>query len=181
LIGRLYLAPGKLALHVVTDFAPDQSLEIAHCADLGALLVELDRLRSSDNLFYAIRVDGDFELMHTRAMCRAEEGVALAAAAAHQPEFKLPGVSGTMVGFWSPSYIQALEIPGYHLHFIDVRRAAGGHVLGLNGGPLRIQIARLKDFQLALPTSVEYLRADLGRDPSRDLELAEKVRQEEAK
>jgi acetolactate decarboxylase len=69
----------------VTHFIPEQSATVAEVPELAALLAELDKLRGSDNLFYAIRVDGQFGSMHTRAMCKTDEGVPLAVAATHQP------------------------------------------------------------------------------------------------
>jgi acetolactate decarboxylase len=159
---------------VVVDFHPATFMEVAHCADLSVLQQAIDGARESDNLFYAIRIDGHFDTIHTRAMCKAAEGVPLAVAAAHQPEFKLHDVTGTMVGFWSPRYVTAIEVPGYHLHFITADRSAGGHLLDCAGGPLRVQIEKLDELRMALPINDEFLRADLSRDPTRDLAFAER-------
>src|SRR5206468_762895 len=41
----------------------------------------------------------------------------------------LVDVEGTMVGFRFPDYGEALEVSGYHLHFITADRSRGGHVL----------------------------------------------------
>jgi acetolactate decarboxylase len=82
-----------------------------------------DALRSSDNFFFALRVDGTFEHIHARAMRRTKEGVPLVQAAAVQPEFEFQNVPGTMVGFWTPEYAKSLNVPGYHLHFISADRA----------------------------------------------------------
>jgi acetolactate decarboxylase len=46
-----------------------------------------DRLRHTDNFFFAVRIDGHFDYVKTRAMCKTAEGVPLVVAAAHQPEF----------------------------------------------------------------------------------------------
>jgi len=161
---------------VVTRFRAERSIQLPRCPDLGVLTGEIDRLRTSANVFYAIRVDGVFDLVHTRAMCKSEEGTPLAVAAAHQPEFRLRGVRGTMAGFWSPEYAKTIEVPGYHLHFISDDRASGGHVLGCAGGDLIVRTQQVNDLQVALPENEEFLRADLARDPSRDLDSAEHAR-----
>ena len=44
---------------VVTRFVPDRSLDDVACATLAELSTELDALRDSQNVFYAIRIDGD--------------------------------------------------------------------------------------------------------------------------
>jgi acetolactate decarboxylase len=158
---------------LVTRFAPEQERRVASCTDLAALRAAIDPLRASANVFYAVRVDGHFSAVHTRAMCRTEDGVPLVQAAAHQPEFRLRNVRGTMVGFWSPPHVRALEVPGYHLHFVTAARDAGGHVLGCAGRDLRLRIQEVRDLRVALPANEAFLKADLTRDPTGDLEKTE--------
>ncbi|HET9184774.1 MAG TPA: acetolactate decarboxylase, partial [Solirubrobacterales bacterium] len=38
-------------------------------------------------------------------------------------------VEGTMLGFRFPTYVEGIEVAGYHLHFISADRGRGGHVL----------------------------------------------------
>lgn len=162
----------------VTHFRAERSVEVPQCSDLPSLLARLDGLRDSSNIFYAIRIDGSFPFMHTRAMCKSEEGTPLIVAAAHQPEFKMRDVTGTLVGFWSPQYVKTLEVPGYHLHFVTADRSAGGHLMECSGRMLRVRIEQVRDLRLALPENEEFLRADLSRDPAADLDRAEHVKRE---
>jgi acetolactate decarboxylase len=157
----------------VTHFKADHLVDITEARDLAALLGQLDRLRVSDNVFYAIRIDGHFNFMNTRAMCKTEEGTPLVVAAAHQPQFEMREVDGTLVGFWSPQYVKTLEVPGYHLHFIADDRRSGGHLMECSGGALHVQIARVNELRVALPENEEFLKADLTRDPAKDLDKAE--------
>ena len=159
---------------VVTRFAAERSRVLAEVADIAALERALDELRRSDNIFYAIRVDGLFRRVHTRAMARTREGVPLVEAAAHQPEFELRDVRGTLVGFFSPPYAASVSVPGYHLHFLTEDRRAGGHVLDCAGSDLNVEIQHEADVRLALPESSAFLDADLTRDPTADLAKAEK-------
>ena len=166
---------------VVTHFRAEKTLDVAKCSDFGFLTAQLDKLRTSNNVFYAIRVDGTFDFIHTRAMCKSEEGTPLAVAAAHQPEFRFNNVKGTMAGFWSPEYVKTIEVPGYHLHFISDDRTCGGHLLECSGRDLAIKIEQVSDLQVALPGNEEFLRADLTRDPSKDLDRAERAHAEAEK
>lgn len=158
---------------VVTHFEAEQSFPIPDCPDLNFLSARLDQLRISSNVFYAVRVDGTFRLMHTRAMCKSREGTPLVVAAAHQPEFRMHDVAGTLAGFWSPEYVKTLEVPGYHLHFVTDDRTAGGHLPDCSGLDLRVQIQQVNEIRIALPENEEFLRADLTRDPAADLAKAE--------
>ncbi|MGH7786353.1 MAG: acetolactate decarboxylase [Candidatus Binatia bacterium] len=159
---------------IVTHFQPTEHFVVADCADLAALTAQIDQRRASENVFYAMRVDGRFSLLHTRAMCRTAEGVPLVVAAAHQPEFDLRDVQATLVGFWTPAYAKNVGIPGYHLHAVTDDRRAGGHVLDCRGRDLRVQIQPLSELRVALPSTREFLHADLTRDPTADLDRAER-------
>jgi acetolactate decarboxylase len=158
---------------VITRFAPEMAITLDQCRNLADLTSRFDTLRSSDNVFYALRVDGRFEHVHTRAMCRTKEGVPLVKAAAVQPEFDFTDVSGTLVGFWTPEYARTLNVPGYHLHFLSHDRRCGGHLLECSGTDLRLQIQREGSYHVALPETEEFLKADLRRDPTSDLAEAE--------
>ncbi|HLH75750.1 MAG TPA: acetolactate decarboxylase [Candidatus Binataceae bacterium] len=158
---------------VVTDFAPDHEAALARCASLTELTAAFDSLRDSPNFFFALRADGRFERVHTRAMCRSEEGVPLAEAAAHQPEFEFGPVEGTLVGFWAPQYTKTLNVPGYHLHFVDRERGRGGHLLECSSGALELKCQRVTGLTVALPETADFIKADFSRDPSAALAYAE--------
>jgi acetolactate decarboxylase len=158
---------------VVTRFVPEAEVTLPECPDLSHLLTRFDTLRHSENLFFALRVDGHFDYVHTRAMCRTKEGVPLVQAAAVQPEFELQDVAGSLVGFWTPEYAKTLNVPGYHLHFLSTDHNRGGHLLQCCGSNLRLQIQRGGEYRLALPETEDFLKADLRRDPAADLARAE--------
>jgi acetolactate decarboxylase len=162
---------------VVTRFAPETEVRLLKCPDLSHLTAQFDTLRHSDNVFFALRVDGHFDHVHIRAMCPTKEGVPLAQAAAVQPEFELHDVSGTLVGFWTPEYAKTINVPGYHLHFLSTNHESGGHLLQCRGSNLRLQIQRGGELRLALPETEDFLKADLRRDPSADLARAEGERE----
>ena len=164
---------------VVTHFVADQDQMIENASSFKDLTKICDRYRDSDNLFYAFRIDGNFGHVHTRAMRETLEGLPLAKAAAIQPEFEFTGVDGTLVGIWAPQFSSALNIAGYHFHFLSEDRSKGGHLLECSGKHLRIRVERLNDFHLSLPESEEFLRADLTKDTSKDLAYAEQVHKKE--
>ena len=157
----------------ITTFVPDLQIDMAHCPAYAHLLQTFDGLRDSENIFYALRVDGLFDTMHTRAVYKTESGTSLTKAAAVQPEFYFNNVSGTLIGFWTPEYARTLSVTGYHLHFLSDDRSKGGHVLGCSGSALRLRLQRADDIRIALPETEGFLKADLRRDSSADLAKAE--------
>jgi acetolactate decarboxylase len=158
---------------VITRFTPDTTVALNQCSRMADLKAGFDSLRHSDNVFYALRVDGNFDHVRTRAMCRTENGVPLVEAAAIQPEFDFRNISGTLVGFWTPEYVRTLNVPGYHLHFLSDDRLCGGHLLECSGTNLHLQIQQEGRYEVALPETEDFLKADLRRDPSADLAQAE--------
>ncbi len=159
---------------VVTSFRPERKIELASVASIDDLLGQLDRLRTSNNLFFAVRIEGRFSHLHSRAVCK-KAGASLVDAAANQAEFDFRDIAGTIVGFWTPEYARTVNIAGWHLHFLSEDRSGGGHVLAIEGIALRSQVQHLDDFRMAIPESPEFLKADLTRDPSKALDKAERA------
>src|ERR1700733_11949639 len=89
---------------VVVHFLADQDQIIDSASSFEALTKICNQYRDSDNLFYAFRIDGHFEHVHTRAMKATLDGLPLAQAAAVQPEFEFKDVEGTLIGLWSPQF-----------------------------------------------------------------------------
>ncbi len=158
---------------VVTRFTPEIEVTMDRCPELRTLTARFDSLRDSENVFYALKVHGRFEYVHARAVCRTCNGVPLVQAAAVQPEFEFHDIPGTLVGFWTPEYARTLNVPGYHLHFLSEDKRCGGHVLECAGLNLRLEMQREGAYQVALPETEEFLKADLRRDPAADLAKAE--------
>ena len=157
----------------VTRFDPtvDQTMEATDSLD--DLKAHLDTFRRSDNLFYAFRIDGPFRHVRTRAVCPPKPGATLLDAAKAQHEFEFTGSRGTLVGIYSPSFSGAVSVPGYHMHYLSDDRTEGGHLLQIKTGQVRLRVQELEDFHVALPENEEFLKADLNRDTSTDLNKAE--------
>lgn len=158
---------------VSVRFKADRTGTLAKVQSWEDLCLQIDRYRTSENLFTAIRIDGVFDLIHYRVACQAHAGEDLLTATSHQAEFKHEQVSGTLMGFWSPTYARTFNIPGYHLHCLSVDHRLGGHVLGISGQDFKIQVMDADQIVMALPETPEFLKADLSRDPSAALSQAE--------
>lgn len=161
---------------VVTRFMSDETAMIGRSGSLAELEAAVDVLRPSENLFVGLRVDGSFETLVMRAACRAAPGEGLVAATSHQSEFTAKNLVGTFVGFWAPAYARAVNVPGYHFHFIASDQSVGGHVLDVQAGRLDIGIHVESDVHIAIPQTAEYLQADLTGETSEALRIAESAR-----
>ena len=158
----------------VTHFAPYSFEEIGQAMDHGELLALLDRLRPSPNMLYAIRVEGRFDYARTRSVARQEIARPLVEVAREQYESEFAEVDATLVGFWTPSFLQSIAVPGYHFHLLTQDRTRGGHLLECRPRQVRISLQHIASLELGLPLTLDYLTADLERDTRADLEEAEK-------
>ena len=160
----------------VVSFVADTTAELGPITSLDDLTAHLDGLRTSDNTIVAVKITGTFVTLALRAACRHESGTGLVDATADQGLFDFTEITGTMLGFWSPEYAQAISIAGYHLHFISDDRQHGGHVLNTSAQQLSVDVHQVSDVHLAIPETEAFMQADLSRDTRRDLDIAERAR-----
>jgi acetolactate decarboxylase len=158
---------------IVSQFLSDETFEISPAASLKELEKACDSRRESENLFYAIRVEGRFDRMHARAVQPPGAGKGLADAAQTQPEFHFSGIEGTLVCIWSPRYSSAFSIPGYHFHFLSKDRAHGGHVLDCAAKSLKAELQVLSEYDVRLPEVGSFLKENLTLDTTKILEKTE--------
>ena len=157
----------------ITHFRARSSFEIDNVACLKGIDLACDQQRISDNLFYALRLDGIFETIHARAVHTVPQNTRLLDAAKTQSEFHFKDIEGTLVGFWSPRYSSSFSVPGYHLHFISKDRTKGGHLLDCSARKLKARVQVLSEFDVRLPDSGPFLISNLSKDPASDLAKTE--------
>ena len=160
---------------VVTWFKPETETSINDVSSYKELEARCDALRRSGNIFYAIRLDGRFKRVRTRAVNPPQPGTRLAAAAKAQSEFSFTEIDGSLIGLWSPGFSSAFSVAGYHFHFLSDDRCHGGHVLDVQADRLQLKIEPLTDFRLALPESESFLAADLSKSTAEELTYAEQA------
>src|ERR1700745_2199256 len=97
----------------ITHFREDAVVQIEKGARLKDIELACDPYRVSENLFYALRVDGVFDAVHARAVHPVPQGSRLLDAAKAQLEFHFHNVEGTLVCLWSPKYSSSFSVPGY--------------------------------------------------------------------
>jgi acetolactate decarboxylase len=157
----------------ITHFRAKSSFKIDNVACLKDIELACDQQRISDNLFYALRLDGIFDTIHARAVHPVPQNTRLLDAAKTQLEFHFENIEGTLVGFWSPRYSSSFSVPGYHLHFISKDRTKGGHLLDCSARKLKARVQVLSEFDIRLPDSGPFLTTNLSKDPASDLAKTE--------
>jgi len=149
----------------VTFFEADREKTVSDVADMDELTVLLDGMLPTANIFYAVRIHGRFPTLKARSVPGQREPYPpLNDVIEKQTIFELRGVSGTIVGFYCPSYAEGVNVPGYHLHFITDDRKAGGHVLDCSIESGGVEIDDSDEFYMVLPDNSAFYGADLQPD-----------------
>lgn len=167
--GKVYLTSdsAKTPFSTVTFFEPDEKFPVT-----GFSLEELKKFldeKINKNFFYAVRIDGDFNYVKTRSETSQKPYPTLVEAIKKQAIFEKKDVRGTLVGIYCPEFVNGLNIPGYHFHFLSDDRSFGGHVLEANVNHATARIDKTPAFNMLLPADFSP-----GGSKKGDIERVEK-------
>ncbi|WP_404764974.1 acetolactate decarboxylase [Proteus terrae] len=162
---RKTLNSQKSPFAVMTFF----NCDIEHYFSYGASQKEIHNVINqyvpSDNLFCAIRIEGEFELVKTRTVPRQEPPyLPMLEAIENQPIFNFHNETGVIAGFRSPQFTQGITVAGFHEHYINQQRQGGGHVLDYYLKKGTLQIGIISRLTIDLPSQSAFLQANLMPD-----------------
>jgi acetolactate decarboxylase len=169
-INDMETSPFAAVTFFETDIQEDINTEITG----QGLASYIEELLPSKNLMYAVKITGTFSYMKTRSVAAQEKPYPrLVDVTKDQSVFEFNDTEGTIVGYWMPEYINGINVPGYHLHFITADRTAGGHILDYTISSGTIEIDSCDSFYLELPENENYQSIGFSADNEGDLEEAE--------
>ena len=159
----------------VCDFTSDKNFVVKPGLKYRDLKKLLDKIVPNQNVFVAVRIDGTFKRLKVRSVpAQTKPYKPLAEVIKHQQTFVLENVEGTVVGFRLPPFVKGINVPGYHFHFLNLTRDAGGHILELETSSAVCRLDTLTKFTLILPEDQAALaEVDLSKDRSHALEKVE--------
>lgn len=128
------------------------------------------------NSMYVVRMDGSFD----RVCARSEKGycsqhIELSKVLEkQQKDFVFENIEGTMVGLYFPDYMNGINLPGWHLHFISKDRKHGGHVFDFEAKRLECKRTKLNDICLHLPEDAAFDTYSLASVSEKEARKVEK-------
>jgi acetolactate decarboxylase len=159
----------------VTHFDKDMTVELANVPSLHALYEMLDRQLPTTNIFYAIRVEGEFDYLKTRSVPGQQKPYPpLVEVVKKQSVFEFHNRKGVIVGFRCPGFVKGVNVPGYHLHFLTDDRTAGGHLLDVRARAVKIAVDLTPRFTMVLPQLDSFYAINLNKDRQKELDRVEK-------
>ena len=172
--GSVVEAPSELGVPFcsVSHFNGTRSFPLEAVTNIDKLKTILTQRIDEDyelNSMHMVRVDGTFE----RICARSETGqltqhITLKEMLdGNQRDFFFDDVEGTLVCVHYPDYMDGINAPGWHLHFLSADRKRGGHVFGCKLRQATARIDKISRIEIQLPSSPAFDAYDL-KDASRD-------------
>jgi acetolactate decarboxylase len=153
--GRAVEAPEgmRMPFAAVTTWQGGRDVPVQPGSQYPAVRAALDAVLPTTNAFYALRMEGTWDVVVARTYHRQTRPYPPLGRASADT-FTMAAVRGTMVGFREPSYADSLSVPNFHLHFVNAERTQGGHVLSFTARDVRLQYSERPEFILRMPPAV---------------------------
>jgi len=152
----------KTPFAIVTFFDADVTLSPDEKLSCEELKNFIENALPAKNIFYAIKVKGGFEYMKTRSVPEQSKPYPpLSEVIKHESEFEFKDITGTIVGLWLPEYMDKINQPGFHFHFISDDKKSGGHVLDCRTNNVKIEIDYMRELDLELPDTKGFNNPEL--------------------
>lgn len=153
----------KTPFSTVACFSPDKEITLGPVDGFNALTAQLDRELPTENIVYAIRIDGVFAHVKARSVPGYQHPYPkLTEIVKTQSHLPYDNVEGTLVGFRFPEYAKGVNVPGWHLHFLTKDRKRGGHVLDVRFEKATAGLVFLNGFSVELQKGGELYGVKLG-------------------
>ena len=151
---------------VVTNFTATNLYELEEFENINALYRFIKTKFNSDNIIYALSIEGDFSSVYLRSEYQQPEGhkPLLQTISQVQQEYKLKNTKGTLVGFWFPKYMNNINVTGFHFHFLNDKASQGGHMIDMKLTNGVLKIMPIYDFKMHLIDTNRFRKTNLDMD-----------------
>jgi len=175
-------ASAKTPFAVVTPFDQTEQQSLPQIESLEWLDERLNEGIGHPNQFIAIRIHADFATITLRSVkAQSPPYRPLGVVAKEQSVWTREKVAGTLIGIRCPAWVQGLNVPGYHWHFLSDDHTIGGHVLKCTAGSATAYYDVCREWLVRLVDSPGFDTSDLHQDLNRELRSVESARDSEAR
>lgn len=127
------------------------------------------------NSMHIIRVDGEFEIVSARSESpyKSQHVELKDILAETQKSFEFDNVEGTLICVYYPDYMDGINAPGWHLHFLSADRTKGGHTFNLKLKRGIATMDKLSKIEIQLPTEPAFDTYSLKQAANDDIKKVE--------
>ena len=110
------------------------------------------------NSMHVVRLDGSFEKISARSESpyRSQHISLKEILKGTQKDFYFDDIAGTLVCVYFPDYMDGINAPGWHLHFVSDDRSRGGHVFDLVMKEGSMLVNKISQIHIQLPDTPAF-------------------------
>lgn len=133
------------------------------------------------NSMHLVRIDGSFDWVDARSVLpsRKSQHVTLKELLGEkQHSFRFEKVKGSLICLYFPDYMDGINLPGWHLHFLSEDRRNGGHVFDVQIRECHVRMDKVARIEIQLPTDARFDTYDLKTASQEDVQAIEQEKGE---
>ena len=134
---------------------------------------KLEKYLDSHNYFFMIKMEGKFNVRVRSCFKQKEPYEPLYKVAVDQREFEYHDIEGSIVGIYSPNYVEGMNLPGWHIHFLSRDFKKGGHILKVDAKNVKIKVNKLQAWKVLMPEDPDFSKWNLKEDLKAKTEAVE--------
>ena len=162
----------------VARLTGEQRFPLRDMPDIEAVRTELTRKieeRFGLNSMHVVRIDGQFAAVDARseAPYRSHHITLKEVLSRTQKAFLYENIRGSLVGVYFPDYMDGINMPGWHLHFLSEDRTKGGHVFDVSLRECAARVDKLTGIVIDLPKEAAFDTYSLKQDLQAEIKSVE--------
>ena len=162
----------------VSTLYGEQQFSLHHMPDIASIREALTNKieeRFGLNSMHIVCIEGFFEKVDARSEAPyRSHHVPLKEMLSHtQNAFLFENISGTLVGVYFPDYMDGINMPGWHLHFLSADRQKGGHVFDASMREGEAKVDKITNIYINLPKEAAFDTYSLKQDLQEEIKSVE--------
>ena len=155
-----------------------QQFSLENMPDLSSIRNALNNKieeRFGLNSMHIVRIEGLFEKVDARseAPYRSHHISLKEILGQTQKAFIFEEIRGSLVGVYFPDYMDGINMPGWHLHFLSDDRTKGGHVFDVSLREGTAYVDKINSISIDLPTEPAFDTYSLKQDLQEEIKSVE--------
>ena len=158
----------------------DRTFEIDKVDGIEELKVILNNSIDEDfglNSMHIARIDAHFSAVCARSESQfVSQHIELKKVlSSTQKDFSFNDVDGTIVALYYPDYMDGINAPGWHFHFVSGDRTRGGHVFELSLTNAKVSMDKISSIEIKLPSDPAFDTYSLKQASNNDIKAVEQT------
>ena len=156
----------------------EQQFSMKDMPDIESVREELTKKieeRFGLNSMHVVTIEGHFSKVDARseAPYRSQHVTLKEMLLQTQKAFVFEDIQGTLVGVYFPDYMDGINMPGWHLHFLTEDRSKGGHVFDVSVREGEAKVDKISSMVIDLPKEAAFDTYALKQDLQAEIKSVE--------